>query len=323
MALQNPELSFSDAQFLLNSIIDAHKAVRFKTANDKYLVVDATIVHSVPFHTGMLKVLEGHEDQLSALEKNVLLKFKKPVQNVPEINQNVNADWASSLLSKRKVSENSKSSYFSMKFIRPTSCDVERLFSVSRNILSYERQSMTPERFEHVIFLKMNKRLWDAGVISRLMVGSDEPDDDSNPEHLNLEEELVGNYRNASAVESDSLIVEREDPDPEMKHQDLDSLDVQEHSEEISIANDSVICVSTSESCTTATESEIQNLRRNQEIHPFERSVSFDVRMQAEVARDPRFNVAQLIPKHNVRESRPPEKYAVLKRNIALIERKN
>ena len=308
VALQKPDISFNDAQFLLNSIVDSHKGNVFKTANEKYLTVDARIVHSVPFHTAMLKVLEGHEDQLSVLEKNVLLKFKKPVSDLPNVDVDMNADWASSLLSKRKVSVNSKSSYLSLKFIRITSCDVERLFSVSRNILSYERQSMTPERFEQVIYLKMNKRLWDAGVISRVFAVSDDvgPDDDSNPDLLIIEDEfqeLGGIYRNAAAVNMESdLIVERRRDDPEIKDQPI-SENVQESSEQSSIEIDSLSSISST--------SIIQNQhqRRSQEIRPFERSMSFNGRMESEIAKDPRFNAAQLLPKHNVREIRPPEKY--------------
>ena len=59
--------------------------------------------------------------------------------------------------------------YYNLHFVSPTSCDVERLFSVSRNILRFNRMAMSPALFEYVIFLKMNHQLWDAGTVSRLI----------------------------------------------------------------------------------------------------------------------------------------------------------
>ena len=59
--------------------------------------------------------------------------------------------------------------YYNLHFVSPTSCDVERLSSVSRNILRFNRMAMSPALFEYVIFLKMNHQLWDAGTVSRLI----------------------------------------------------------------------------------------------------------------------------------------------------------
>jgi hypothetical protein len=119
------------------------------------------------FHTAVQKILDGRENQLNALETNVMVPFKKPAGNNKQAAVN-EADPVKVILMKRKNNEVSKSSYYSLEFIPPTSCDVERLFSISRHILTYDRSAITPKQFEELIFLRINSHLWDVGLVSRL-----------------------------------------------------------------------------------------------------------------------------------------------------------
>ena len=69
-----------------------------------------------------------------------------------------------------------KNGFIDMTFIPPTSNIVERLFSAARLILTDYRKSMSPYTFELspytfecVMFLKSNRKLWDASLVSNLV----------------------------------------------------------------------------------------------------------------------------------------------------------
>lgn len=54
------------------------------------------------------------------------------------------------------------SKYVDCRFIRPTSNMCERLFSISKQVLTDSRKSLLPVNLETQIFLKLNRHLWDA-----------------------------------------------------------------------------------------------------------------------------------------------------------------
>ena len=71
------------------------------------------------------------------------------------------------LKKKRKVITNE---FIDLSFIPPTSNIVERLFSAARLVLTDYRKSMSPYTFECVMFLKINRDLWDASLVSNIVV---------------------------------------------------------------------------------------------------------------------------------------------------------
>lgn len=177
VGLQGRTISVYQAQQLVNFVTQVHSDQL--DLNNEYLNVGCNILRSKSFFTGVMKVYEGRENQLSFLEKNALRAFKKPIQqasiedelevdpNSSNIVADIIAKTNSSLGKHRAVSN--ESSYYDLDFIPGTSCEVERLFSISRHILTYNRSSMTPTQFERVIFLKMNKRFWDATLVSKIV----------------------------------------------------------------------------------------------------------------------------------------------------------
>ncbi len=73
------------------------------------------------------------------------------------------------LKKKRKVTSNE---YIDLGFIPPTSNIVERLFSAARLVLTDYRKSMSPYTFECVMFLKVNRGLWDSSLVSNIVVNA-------------------------------------------------------------------------------------------------------------------------------------------------------
>ena len=65
---------------------------------------------------------------------------------------------------KRKVLE--KTRYINCDFILGSAAEIERIWSISKNILNNSRKSMTPLLFESLLFLKLNKNYWDQKLVS-------------------------------------------------------------------------------------------------------------------------------------------------------------
>ena len=47
---------------------------------------------------------------------------------------------------------------------------MERLFSVARAILTDQQRNLTPFHFEMQLFLHINRELWDAGLVNKLLI---------------------------------------------------------------------------------------------------------------------------------------------------------
>lgn len=58
-----------------------------------------------------------------------------------------------------------KSKYMNLSFIKPDTCVVERLFSLTNKVWVEGRKSMTPAHTELLLLLKCNRDLWDAKLV--------------------------------------------------------------------------------------------------------------------------------------------------------------
>jgi len=58
--------------------------------------------------------------------------------------------------------------YGPLLHVVPTSCDVERLFSQCKLVLTDHRRSMLPKTFEQVMMLKINASLWTIETVAEV-----------------------------------------------------------------------------------------------------------------------------------------------------------
>jgi hypothetical protein len=58
-----------------------------------------------------------------------------------------------------------KSKYLNLSFIKPDTCVVERLFSLTNKVWVEGRKSMTPAHTELLLLLKCNRDLWDSQLV--------------------------------------------------------------------------------------------------------------------------------------------------------------
>ena len=132
---------------------------------ERYLSSSAAIIHSPDFESGLIKVQdELAEENLTQAEKSALRRFKS---TGPILTETVapKTNIVEQALKKRKMNH---STYVDTTFIPATSNVVERLFSGARLVLTDYRKSMTPYTFECLMFLKMNRNLWDLSLVAKL-----------------------------------------------------------------------------------------------------------------------------------------------------------
>ena len=59
--------------------------------------------------------------------------------------------------------------FIDCSFCVATSNTVERLFSLCKYVLTDQRKCMSPIMFEALIFLKVNRELWDVSLVAKAM----------------------------------------------------------------------------------------------------------------------------------------------------------
>jgi hypothetical protein len=64
-----------------------------------------------------------------------------------------------------ELEEEDRKKYISLNWINPTSNVVERFFSILKRVFNPNRRGMNADNLERILFLKMNKMLWDLNDI--------------------------------------------------------------------------------------------------------------------------------------------------------------
>jgi hypothetical protein len=135
-----------------------------------HLSAKGGIVHSFNFENAIVKVLDKDLDSLESIESEILEPFRS--KNNPNSGSGpspVKPDTPYALQALKKKRKVVNAEFIDLSFIPPTSNIVERLFSASRLVLTDYRKSMSPYTFECVMFLKSNRKLWDASLVSNLV----------------------------------------------------------------------------------------------------------------------------------------------------------
>ena len=128
-----------------------------------HLSSNAKIVHSPHFESGLVKVIrDGDNCTLSPLQKLALEKLKIDGATNPSPQKDMS--FAERALKRVRVQEKI---YQNLSFICPTSNVVERLFSTAKFVFSDLRRSLLPRNLEMLLFLKLNRDLWDLGLVGR------------------------------------------------------------------------------------------------------------------------------------------------------------
>ncbi|KUF78770.1 Pre-mRNA-splicing factor 38A [Phytophthora nicotianae] len=163
MKLQSEDLNLLDARDLLDGLLEVKPSFRH------YLAPDADIVAAPEFESAVIKVLGGRAKLLSRAEKAALKPFERKTAEAADVTEKTaKVGFADRILKRRKVQED-KSAYSQLNAIPPTSNAAERLFSMARMVLRYERNRLSPLMLEMLLFLKLNSKYWDVTTVDAVI----------------------------------------------------------------------------------------------------------------------------------------------------------
>ena len=134
--------------------------------SDKYLSATARIIRSPNFESGIVKIQDGKEKEMTTDEQLACKNLRKHIV-VEEDNPDTCDDFASMILNKKKHTPSTK--YADTRFILPTSNILERFFSSAGIASSDFRQRLNPTNLEEQLYLKTNKRFWDIRTVNDVL----------------------------------------------------------------------------------------------------------------------------------------------------------
>ena len=140
----DPDSDFHDCAFVPNKILP-----------------DCDLVPQPLFDSGVAKIQAGEENTLTLMEKNAVASLlKNPADDEPGQEAPARPSISDRLREMTSGPKKSDSDYINANFILGSCAEVERLWSLAKFVLTDERSRMTPQLFEAILFLKVNKDWW-------------------------------------------------------------------------------------------------------------------------------------------------------------------
>lgn len=165
--IQEKGLLLNKARFVFDSIVADYPSMR------RYLAKDAAIVQDHQFESAVVKLLNGKEEDLTDLERSAattcrLATTSHHVEDAQESEEVSHMPYFEQIEAKRRKM-NIRAEFIVPDFLPATSCSAERAFSAARWVLTDIRKRMSPILFEAILFLKLNRRLWDLNTVAKAM----------------------------------------------------------------------------------------------------------------------------------------------------------
>lgn len=143
----------------------------------RYLSANADIVQNKIFEKGIVKLQAGRERELTVAERHEIRGYLQDA-TAPVDDESEESDEEDDAIKMHLEYERLKevknvqgmSKYRSTKHIACTTNMVERLFSRAKIVMTDLRRSMTPRHLEMLMFLRLNRHLWNEIVVQRAMV---------------------------------------------------------------------------------------------------------------------------------------------------------
>lgn len=201
--LQKQGLSLSDARYILDDLNDAIRSGRDDISSPlyqcslgtAYTSPSAPIVHSPHFESGVIKIQRQRISEMTEDEKEACKMLRSVSSEISpsqfDNETNVQLSMAQRIaLGKRKRMEKTES-YLNCDFILGSVAEIERLWSVARNILTDNRKDLTPLVFESVLFLNINRAFWNEITVKEAMAKMQSERSQSRLQEDTMHEELV------------------------------------------------------------------------------------------------------------------------------------
>jgi len=185
LSIQRNDMTINESEVLFQSIIDSYPKMNFGSYIGEY----AKIIHNKQLESAIIKIQGKKEIYLTVEEKEEVKKLLLKVDNNEGDSQEhfETLSFAERALKRQRLQEKQMSSkYINTNILIPTSCEVERLFSLAKRVFSPYRRSLHPQTLETLLFLNRNKSLCNLALVA-LMVN--EKDNDKDEDEYEFEEE--------------------------------------------------------------------------------------------------------------------------------------
>jgi hypothetical protein len=164
LLLQEAKRNLQEVRSIFDEMLKHYPSMNY------YLSSDGGIVHSTDFEIAIVKVIDDDLSSLDYIQNELLEPFRQANNTSVGVGISpVKPDTPYALQALKKKRKVMNNEFIDLSFIPPTSNIVERLFSAARRVLTDYRKSMSPYTFECVMFLKMNRKLWDASLVSNIV----------------------------------------------------------------------------------------------------------------------------------------------------------
>ena len=163
--LQRHNISYVETDLLFKSIIDSNEHFDF----EHYLGKHADMIHNKHLEAAIIKIQSSKEDTLTGQELPAVKDLLLPAQHIDQPGEDKDNGllFAGRVLRcQRLQSEKASGVYINTNFLLPTSNDVERLFSMAKQVFCPSCRSLQPRTLEALQFLKKNQLLWNPSLVA-------------------------------------------------------------------------------------------------------------------------------------------------------------
>jgi hypothetical protein len=163
--LQRQHVSMMEANAACQSLIDKFGV---KYVGIDYHIGDRSRFNPwLDFENGVVKIQSSRENELTEAEAAAVQCFKLEQPQIPDTSTTTHAHDTHEVATnffdtavKKKQRMLSPSQYRSTLHVRPTSNDLERLFSQAKLVFNDHRRKLSSSYLENILFLKLNEALW-------------------------------------------------------------------------------------------------------------------------------------------------------------------
>ena len=159
MYLQKSGLGLSEAMLLFDIALNQDEASGFSGigVDPSYLDLSNSVFSNAHFLSGVSKLQRNKSHELTTREKEEVKNLRTPSPVRVAVEAVESERNLLTALKKRKAEE--PETYIDCDFILATAVDVERLWSLAKNLLTDKRRRMTTVMIQVILFLKENRNL--------------------------------------------------------------------------------------------------------------------------------------------------------------------
>ena len=173
--LQKRNLQLAEVMKGFDIVLSQNIAAGFEGINmdPSYLNLTNDVFSDSDFLTGVTKLQRDQKGDLSEQEKLALRPLLRPrvptVNTVQSVEEEGDGDFFSTLNS---LNETPVDEYIDTSFIVASAVEVERLWIIAGNVLTSNRNKMLPTLMQVIIFLKVNRDMWNEDTVYQSIINS-------------------------------------------------------------------------------------------------------------------------------------------------------